>query len=120
MEKEFEDYWSRYQKQLIYNAPQQLREEYMESTRLASPIDWVCYVIPVAIGIILQPRLRFASEIVSWAIVVLVVVVVFALLQMLKPLVQKKKSTIQVVENIKQYYYAKYKKVGLDKLEPWK
>lgn len=44
----------------------------------------------------------------------------FALLQMVKPMLQKKKTTIQVIEQIKQYYYDRYKKYGLDKMEPWK
>lgn len=50
----------------------------------------------------------------------LIVVVLFALLQMVKPMLQKKKTTIQVIEQIKQYYYDRYKKYGLDKMEPWK
>lgn len=120
MEKEFEDYWRQHQKRLIYNAPKELREEYMESTRLDSPVDWACFVIPIALGIILQPRLDFSSEILSWGLVVFIVVVVFVLLQMLKPYVQKKKSTVDVLKSIKQYYYEKYQKDGLDKLEPWK
>lgn len=32
---------------------------------------------------------------------------------------QKKKSTIQAIDQIKQYYYERYKKYGLDKMEPW-
>jgi hypothetical protein len=35
-------------------------------------------------------------------------------------MLQKKKTTIQVIEQIKQYYYDRYKKYGLDKMEPWK
>lgn len=50
----------------------------------------------------------------------LIVVVLFALLQMVKPMLQKKKTTIQVIEQIKQYYYDRYKKYGLEKMEPWK
>ena len=42
MEKEFEDYWNKHQKRLILNAPKALRDEYIESTKLDSPIDWVC------------------------------------------------------------------------------
>lgn len=39
MEKEFEDYWNKHQKRLILNAPKALRDEYIESTKLDSPID---------------------------------------------------------------------------------
>lgn len=120
MEKEFEDYWQQHQKRLVLNSPRELREEYLESTRLDTPLDWACFVLPIATGIILQPRLHMKSEILSWGVIVLVVVVMFALLQMVKPLLQKKKSTLQVVDNIKQYYYERYKKNGLDKMEPWK
>lgn len=57
MEKEFEDYWNKHQKRLILNAPKALRDEYIESTKLDSPIDWVCFILPVALGIGLQPIL---------------------------------------------------------------
>ena len=121
MEKEFEDYWNAHRKRMLLNAPRELREEYLESTKLDSPMDWVCFVLPVAVGILVQPHIHFASEILSWIIVLLIVVVLFALLQMVKPMLQKKKTTIQqVIEQIKQYYYDRYKKYGLDKMEPWK
>ena len=77
MEKEFEDYWLKHQKRLILKSPKNLREEYLESTRLDTPMDWVCFVLPIAVGIILQPRLNFESEILSWGVVLLVVVVPF-------------------------------------------
>ena len=76
MEKEFEDYWLKHQKRLILKSPKNLREEYLESTRLDTPMDWVCFVLPIAVGIILQPRLNFESEILSWGVVLLVVVAV--------------------------------------------
>lgn len=120
MEKEFEDYWNAHRKRMLLNAPRELREEYLESTKLDSPMDWVCFVLPVAVGILVQQHIHFASEILSWIIVLLIVVVLFALLQMVKPMLQKKKTTIQVIEQIKQYYYDRYKKYGLDKMEPWK
>ena len=119
MEKEFEDYWLKHQKRLILKSPKNLREEYLESTRLDTPMDWVCFVLPIAVGIILQPRLNFESEILSWGVVLLVVVVLFALLQMAKPYLQKKKTTIQSLDAIKKFYYERYKKYGLDKIESW-
>ncbi len=117
MEKEFEDYWNKHQKRLILNAPKALRDEYIESTKLDSPIDWVCFILPVALGIGLQPILDIQSEILSWAVVLLIVVVCFAVMQLVKPMLQKKKSTIQVVKSIKAFYYEVYKKNGLKKLE---
>ena len=104
MEKEFEDYWLKHQKRLILKSPKNL-------------MDWVCFVLPIAVGIILQPRLNFESEILSWGVVLLVVVVLFALLQMVKPYLQKKKTTIQALDAIKNFYYERYKKYGLDKIE---
>ena len=67
----------------------------------------------------LQPHVNLKSEVLSWAIILLIVVVLFVLLQMVKPFFQKKKSTIQAIDQIKQYYYERYKKYGLDKMEPW-
>lgn len=79
----------------------------------------VCYILPVAAGILIQPHVNLKSEVLSWAIILLIVVVLFVLLQMVKPFFQKKKSTIQAIDQIKQYYYERYKKYGLDKMEPW-
>lgn len=59
-------------------------------------------------------------EILSWAIVLVVVVVLFVLMQMIKPYISKKKTEAEALEEIKNYYYERYKKTGkLDKLEPW-
>ena len=92
MEKEFEDYWLKHEKRLILKSPKNLREEYLESTRLDTPMDWVCFVLPIAVGVILQPRLNFESEILSWGVVLLVVVVLFALLQIGQALSAKEKD----------------------------
>lgn len=119
MDKEFEDYWNAHQRHLILNAPEKLRKEFMESSRLDSPVDWVCFVIPIAVGILLQPLLGFASEILSWGVVLLVVVILFVLLQMVRPYISRKKTEAQVVDEIKRFYYERYKKYGLDMMEPW-
>ena len=79
MDKEFEDYWNLHQRHLILSAPEKLRSEYMEAGRLDSPADWVCFILPVGVGILLQPFLNFSSEILSWAIVLVVVVLLFVL-----------------------------------------
>lgn len=120
MSKEFEDYWEIHQKHLILNAPKEFRDELLESNKLDTPVDWLCFVLPIGVGIGVQPMLHLDSEILSWGVILLIVVVLFVLLQMIKPLVSSKKSSAQVVESIKQYYYERYKKFGLNSLEPWK
>lgn len=89
MEKEFEEYWSAHSKRMLLNAPGNLRQEYLESTKLDTPMDWVCYILPVAAGILIQPHVNLKSEVLSWAIILLIVVVLFVLLQMVKPFFQK-------------------------------
>ena len=92
----------------------------MEAGRLVSPADWVCFILPVGVGILLQPFLNFSSEILSWAIVLVVVVLLFVFMQMIKPYISKKKTEAEALEEIKKYYYERYKKTGkLDTLEPW-
>ena len=54
MDKEFEDYWNLHQRHLILSAPEKLRSEYMEAGRLDSPADWVCFILPVGVGILLR------------------------------------------------------------------
>lgn len=90
MEKEFEEYWSAHSKRMLLNAPVNLRQEYLESTKLDTPMDWVCYILPVAAGILIQPHVNLKSEVLSWAIILLIVVVLFVLLQMVKPFFRKR------------------------------
>ena len=121
MDKEFEDYWDTHQKHLILNAPEPLRKAYMEASRLDSPIDWLCVIVPIGVGIVLQPLIGLQSEILTWAIILVVVVVLFVMMQMIKPYFSKKKTESEMVGEIKQYYYDRYKKTGdFSKLEPWK
>ena len=84
MTQEFEDYWEKHQRQLILGAPEPLRTEYLESNKLNSPLDWLCFVIPIGVGIAVQSCLRVESEIVSWSIVLVVVVLLFAVMQMIQ------------------------------------
>ena len=120
MDKEFEDYWNLHQRHLILSAPGKLRSEYMEAGRLDSPADWICFILPVGVGMLLQPFLNFSSEILSWEIVLVAVVLLFVLMQMIKPYISKKKTEAEALEEIKKYYYERYKKTGkLDTLEPW-
>lgn len=120
MEKEFEDYWALHQKHLILNAPEKLRAEYLESKKLDSPMDWLCFIIPIGVGILIQPMIKLESEILSWGIMLVVVVILFAFMQMIKPYISKKKTEAQVLDGIKQYYYQRYKKYGdFNKIEPW-
>lgn len=120
MDKEFEDYWSRHQRHLILNSPKHLRDEYLEATKLNTPMDWLCIIAPVGVVIVIQPLVKLKSEILSWGVVLVVVVVLFVLMLMLKPFVSKKKTEAEVIDEIKQYYYERYKKIGdLNKIEPW-
>ncbi len=121
MEKEFEEYWDKHQRHLILNAPKPMRDEYLESTRLDTPMDWLCFIVPIGVGIVVQPLIHLGSEILSWCVMLVIVVILFAVMQIIKPYVSKKKSEAQMIESIKQYYYERYKKIGnLDKLEPWR
>lgn len=121
MDKEFEDYWDTHQRHLILNAPESLRNAYLEASRLDSPIDWLGIIVPVGVGIMVQPFVKLQSEILTWAIVFVLVVVLFVIMQMIKPYFSKKKTESEVIAEIKQYYYERYKKIGdLNKLEPWR
>lgn len=52
--------------------------------------------------------------------ILVVVVLLFVLMQMIKPCISKKKTEAEALEEIKKYYYERYKKTGkLDTLEPW-
>ncbi len=78
MEKEFEDYWNKHQKRLILNAPKALRDEYIESTKLDSPMIGSVLSCLWLWALAFEPILDIQSEILSWAVVLLIVVVCFA------------------------------------------
>lgn len=119
MNGSFDEYWEKHQRNLILNAPEPLRSQYMESNKLDTPVDWLCFVIPIAVGIIVQSSLKLRSEFVSWAIILVVVVVLFAVMQILKPYLTKKKTTDQVVNDIKSYYFKKFQETGdLNLIDP--
>lgn len=89
-ETEFNQFWEQHHKQLILNAPKELRDEYVESTQLNSPLDWLFFILPLGIGILVQPY------------------------------ISKKESTAQVVERIKEYYYSMYLQKGsLEDFKAW-
>lgn len=119
MSKNFEEYWEKHQKNLILNAPEPLRSQYVDSNKLDTPMDWLCFVIPIGVGIFIQSVLNLRSELLSWAIVLVIVVVLFAVMQLLKPYITKKKTTEQVISDIKNYYYKKYQESGdLNLIDP--
>lgn len=120
MDKEFEDYWYRHSNRLILNAPKDLHEAYVESTKLHTVADWVCFVLPIGVGIVMQPLLPFDSEILSWGVTVLVVVLLFVLMQYVNSRVQKKKTLVEAIDDIKKFYYKRYKEKGLNHIETWK
>lgn len=119
MSENFEEYWEKHQKNLILNAPEPLRSQYMASNKLDTPMDWLCFMVPIGVGIVIQSSLELKSEILSWTIVLVVVVVLFALMQLLKPHITKKKTTEQVISDIKTYYFKKFQKAGdLNLIDP--
>lgn len=119
MNKSFDEYWDKHQRHLILNAPEPLRSQYLESNKLDTPVDWLCFVIPIGVGIVIQSSLKLKSEFVSWAIVLVVVVALFAVMQVLKPYLTKKKTTEQVVGDIKNYYLKKFQETGdLNLIDP--
>lgn len=120
-DKEFIAFWEKNRKHLISNAPKELRDQLVASTQLDSPIEWVFFAFPIFVGIAILPMIKLRSEILSWAVMVVVVIVLFVVMQLVKPYITKKRSTDQVVEAIKQYYYEVYKKSGdLHSLETWR
>ena len=120
MDKEFEDYWYKHSKRLILNAPKDLLDDYLESTRLHTVVDWVCFILPIGAGIALQPMVPFESEILSWGVTVLAVVLLFVLMQFVNSRIQKKKTLVEAIEAIKRFYYKRYKEKGLVNIETWK
>ena len=117
---EFNRFWELHQKQLILNAPKIMRDEYVESTQLNSPVDWLCFILPLGVGILVQPCIRLESDILSWIAMVVIVVALFVLMQMVKPYISKKKSTSQVVDRIKEFYYSEYRQQGsLENFKAW-
>lgn len=120
MTKEFEDYFEHNRRRLLAKAPKELQDELLESTSFNTPIEWACIIVPLGVGIFMQPFLPFRSELLNWGVVCVVVVILFVVMQMIRPYFTKKKNALQAIEDIKKYYYERYEQTGdLAKIEPW-
>ena len=116
---EFEEYWLSHEKELILRAPKKLQDDMLEATKLTTVTDWAFFIFPICVGVLIQPFIQLKSEILSWLLAVVAVVIIFVALQILKPYVSKKKTAGEAKQAIKQFYWERYKKYGIDKLTDW-
>lgn len=116
---EFEEYWLSHEKELILRAPKKLQDDMLEATKLTTVTDWAFFIFPICVGVLIQPFIRLKSEILSWLVSVVAIVIIFVALQILKPYVSKKKTSGEAKEAIKQFYWERYKKYGIEKLAVW-
>ena len=112
MEQEFENYWNLHRKQLIDAAPSKLTEERKRSLGLNTAADWLLIAFPVIVMVVLMDYDFVNSPIINFIIVLIIGVITLVLGQMISPYVTGKRRITDIDNDIKQYYYNKYKRTG--------
>ncbi|MBP7856437.1 MAG: hypothetical protein KAZ98_00970 [Prevotella sp.] len=117
MEQEFEDYWKKHRSSLMAVAPSQLQEELKNNTRLTTGGDWLIFIIPIVILVVLSDSGLFAQEWLNWVVAIVVGVLAFGLMDYVKPYVTGKRRYTDIEADIKQHFYQIYRAKGLEALE---
>lgn len=112
MEQEFENYWNLHHKQLIETAPSKLAEERKRSLGVNTAADWLLIAFPVIVMVVLMDYNFVNSPIINFVIVLFIGVITLVLGQMISPYVTGKRRITDIDNDIKQYYYNKYKHTG--------
>lgn len=112
MEQEFENYWNLHHKQLIETAPSKLAEERKRSLGVNTTADWLLIAFPVIVMVVLMDYNFVNSPIINFVIVLFIGVITLVLGQMSSPYVTGKRRITDIDNDIKQYYYNKYKHTG--------
>ena len=112
MEQEFKNYWNLHHKQLIETAPSKLAEERKRSLGVNTAADWLLIAFPVIVMVVLMDYNFVNSPIINFVIVLFIGVITLVLGQMISPYVTGKRRITDIDNDIKQYYYNKYKHTG--------
>lgn len=120
MEKEFEDYWRDHRDRLILHAPKALQQERQRNTKMNTPGDWLLFLLPILVMVGFYDSHFVQNTIVNIIVTVVLGIIAFAVAEMLKPYVTKKRSLEEIDEDIKQYFHAVYQQKGLKHLDELK
>ncbi len=112
MEKEFEDFWKQHQKQLLSKAPQKYTDELKASRSFNTAGDWLLLLFELVPGIYFSQAGYLHNEMLNFFCSVVIIFVCMGVGEMLKPYVTGKRSTGDIVNDIKSYYYNRYKEEG--------
>ena len=117
MEQEFEDYWKKHRASLLVVAPKQLKTELKNNTRLNTVGDLVIYVTPFLVFGFLFNSNFFAQGWLNWLVPLLVFLLVYGVMEYIKPFLTGKRRYVDIEADIKQHFYQIYREKGLDTLE---
>lgn len=112
MEKEFEDYWKLHSKQLIAKAPPQLAAELKHSQGMNTAGDWLVLLFVIAPGVTFASAGVIPNEILNFVCALGIIVVLNVVGELLKPYVTGKRRAGDIIQDIKNYYYYRYKQEG--------
>lgn len=110
MEKEFDEFWTAHRQQLIAAAPRRLAEERAHSLGMNTMGDWLLWIVPVGITVTLMDYQLVESRLLNMLVLLVICVACVVLCLIVKPYVTGKRSVVDIDEEIKQYYYDRYKR----------
>ncbi|MCH4148757.1 MAG: hypothetical protein LKG25_00365 [Prevotella sp.] len=114
MEQEFEDYWGLHKKQLMTFAPQDLKEERLNSSKMNTAGDWLLAAFPIIAMIFFLQAKFIQNEMLNFVCGLAICIVLWVLCEMAKPYVTGKRSVVDIDKDIKEYFYGQWKDGKLD------
>ena len=111
------DYWKRHEKRLLKLAPRHLAEEKTQYGKYNTAGDWACMIFPfLPFSLILQIT-PFGNQYIDTALAFVALVVFVFLCEMARPHLTGKRPLTQINNDIKNYWYQKYKEKGISALD---
>lgn len=117
MEKEFEDFWAAHRTTLIARAPQTLKSERENSSKMNTAGDWLLFALPIIVMIWFLNSGLIANELLNFVAAAAIGIALQVPTMLLKPYVTGKRSVADIEKDIKLHFYDVYKAKGIDGLQ---
>ena len=107
--RDFEIYWESHKADLIRQAPRALKEERENNGKMNTAGDWLLFAFPIIVIVGFTNTDFIKSELLRFVMALAIGLVCFVITVYVKPLVNGKRSIVDIDADIKAYFYGIYK-----------
>ena len=107
--RDFEIYWESHKADLIRQAPRALKEERENNGKMNTAGDWLLFAFPIIVIVGFTNTDFIKSELLRFVVALAIGFVCFVITVYVKPLVNGKRSIVDIDADIKAYFYGIYK-----------